>query len=109
MGEHGLPAKIDRFLYVVDPAQFLVVGPHRVWVQKRARYIQLPKGDFWMAHYLRAFDRSPEVQAVNPIKRWRFPPCDNENEKITFLNHEGKRCSALLYDDVAAETYREVM
>eukprot|EP00931_Biecheleriopsis_adriatica_P003865 TRINITY_DN105622_c0_g1_i1.p1 TRINITY_DN105622_c0_g1~~TRINITY_DN105622_c0_g1_i1.p1 ORF type:complete len:1092 (-),score=182.04 TRINITY_DN105622_c0_g1_i1:1749-5024(-) len=109
---HSMPASLDRFLHMVDPGQVYGGGGHVMWNREGAMLAALPSGEFWVAHYLRAFDPSRESQARNPTKRWRFPLCEDlSRDQVGELQVlEERACTRLSYDGgAAAAMYRHLM
>ncbi|CAE8691096.1 unnamed protein product [Polarella glacialis] len=96
----------DRFLHFAVTNQVYGGNGHVLWTRGTMPGV-VPRDEFWMSHYLRAFDTTPEAQTKDPGKRWRFRFCDTLNPAtdLADLAHIRQHSCADLGSDggVAAE------
>ncbi|CAE8590222.1 unnamed protein product, partial [Polarella glacialis] len=108
-----IPAKLDRFLHFAVTNQVYGGNGHVLWTREGTMPGVVPRDEFWMSHYLRAFDTTPEAQTKDPGKRWRFRFCDTLNPAtdLADLAHIRQHSCADLGSDggVAAALYRRLM
>ncbi|CAE8609106.1 unnamed protein product, partial [Polarella glacialis] len=106
-----------RFLHFAVTSQVYGGNGHVLWTREGTIPGVVPRDEFWMSHYLRAFDTTPEAQTKDPGKRWRFRFCDTLNPAtdLADLAHIRQHSCADLGSDggVAAEhhsaLYRRLM
>lgn len=75
---HALAGRED-YLSLMDPGAVWGLNSHQAWPRDGTRRVAVSPERFWVAHYLRGFDTSPERQAAWPSPdRWRFRLCEQQ-------------------------------